>query len=295
MRPTTTHRTPPLYLWALYLWALCALATLSLSGCIEGTDGPTITRARPAPALPGAPLRIDGVNFGEAGHVAIGGRPVIERVRTPDHIEVELPPDLPSGPSWLVVVADGRPSPEFPIEIGGDNPPIGAGPRVFPPGFDSGRADAGRPRDRGPGVDVGRDMGGGLVAEFDPDPAGDGAVRLIARDAPAGRLVLEVAVPDRPIRGIALHLAYDRGLLRFTSSRPAGTRRLVASEIGPGRLAIGRLMDRGAEPVVLTFDLVGPGEGRIDVPARNRTARDVANRPIPGVDFAGGGVRVRRR
>lgn len=277
---------------------MLALAALALIGCIEGTDGPVITAARPDPAMPGEALRIDGANFGPAGHVAIGGRPVPEIVRVADRVEVQLPPDLPSGPSWLVVVADGRPSPEFAIEVGGDNPPPGEGPRVFPPGYDGGRRDGGPgPVDRGIAVDgrIDRGVGGPLVADFDPDPAGGGTVQLVSRPAPEGRFVLEVTLPASPIRGLAMHLDYDRGLLRFRSASPAGSRRLVVSEIGPGRLAIGRVLDPDAQALTLTFDLVGPGEGRIDVPPRHRTARDAANRPLPAVDFAGGGLRVRRR
>lgn len=289
----------------LVLLALASLTCAPLTGCIEGTDGPHITAARPAPAMPGERLRVEGIGFGDGGHVAIGGRPLGGAVWGAEAIEVTLPADLPSGPSWLVVVSGGRPSPEFPIEVGGDNPRPPDGPRVFPPGAfpDGGRTDGGPPRpDRGPDPDDGvlPDVGPGgpLVATFDPDPAGDGTVRLEALDAPDGRLILAVRVPaDAGVRGLALHLAYDRGLLRFAEASPRGGRDFAVAEIGPGRLALGRVLGGGAGEAntVLTFDLVGPGEGRVDVPARHRTARDLANRPIPAVDFAGGGVRVRRR
>lgn len=271
---------------------LILLALALLTGCVEGTDGPVITSARPDPAMPGAPLSIEGVNFGAAGHVAIGGRPLAERFWSSERIEVDLPADLPSGPSWLVVVAEGRPSPAFAIDVGGGNGRED-GSRGFPPGLDRGVGDGGPGRDRGPGIDLGVDAGGPLVAEFDPDPAGGGTVRLVAREAPIGRLILEVQVPDPATRGLAMHLAYDRGLLRFREASPRGGRTLAVAEIGPGRLALGRLFAPDDEPLVLTFDLVGPGEGRVDVPARNRTARDGANRPIPTADFVGGGLRVR--
>jgi len=285
------------------LWLCAALTALSI-GCIDGSgDGPIVTGVSPEPVAAGGAIVIRGVGFAGRGHVAIGGRPIPELSREAERIDAILPGDVPGGAALLVVVADGRPSAPFPIDVIGPEHPDRP-PRVFPPGAfpDVSDRDGGPPRrDRGIDPDDGirppRDAGpmGPLFASFDPDPAGARSVRLDVVEAPANRLVLSVS-PPAGVFGLAMHLEYDRGLLRFLGAEPRTSRAFAASEIGPGRMAIGRVLSAADDQLIrLTFELVGPGEGRIDVPARRRTARDGENRPLPVIDFAGGGLRVERR
>lgn len=283
---------------------LALLAALAALGCDDPPlDGPRVIRVTPDRALPGETLRIVGERFGDDGHVAIGGRPLTASTWTPTHIDLPLPADLAGGETLLVVFSAGAPSTPYPLEIIGDPGAIDR-PHVFPPDF----GDGGRPRDGGPTDGGPRDRGtdgplppdrgvGVLVAAFDPDPVGGGAVYLEALDSAPGELRLAVRAFDE-VRGLALHLAYDRGLLRFTGATPAGTRTYAVAEIGPGRLALGRVYatDPADEATtVLRFELVGPGEGRVELPPRRAAIRNGRNTPLRSARAVGGGLRIERR
>lgn len=275
---------------------LSLLGALSVLGCDERpVEGPIITRVEPASAAPGEAIDIEGQGFGLDGHVAIGGRPLGATSRSDRRITLTLPADLAPGETLVVVFAGGRPSPPYPLDVRGE-PGAPDRPHAFPPDFEHGDGDP--PRDGGP-IDQGMrpDIGGpdDLVARFSPDPSGAQSVALEALPSAAGELRLAVRVPG-DARGVALHLAYDRGLLRFVEAQPRGGRLFAAGEIGPGRLALGRVF--GGRPAdeattVLRFALVGPGEGRVDLPARRLAVRDGMNQPAAATG-AGGGLRVER-
>lgn len=282
------------------------MLTLGLGGCTgDPIDGPHVERVRPAPVIPGEVIAIQGVGFGEVGSVAIGGRPLRELGREPTRITAEVPRDIPGGEAVLVVYTSGRPSPGFAIEVAGppgDPPP----PRRFPEGI-RGARDGGVPApDEGVRPDAGRRDAAPpdarpaeeWLARFNPDGVGGQTVYLEEADARPGILELLVRVRDGgAVRGLALHLEYDRGLLEFLDAQPEQSRGFVARQIGPGRLALGRRFraEPDDEPVTrLRFRVLGPGEGRIDLPARRRTVRDGGNRDIPGFRFSGGSVRVER-
>lgn len=291
------------------------LPTLALLGALTALacddpplDGPHVLRVTPDRAQPGQTIRIDGQRFGADGYVALGGRPLTASTWTDTHIDLPLPADLAAGETLLVVFAAGAPSTPYPVEIIGEPGAIDR-PHRFPPDF----GDGGRPRDGGPPDDGPRDRGprdrgtdgppppdrgaGVLVASFDPDPIGSNTVYLDALDSPPGELRLAVR-PLARVRGLALHLAYDRGLLRYVDATPAGTRTYAVAEIGPGRLALGRVYttDPADEATtVLRFALVGPGEGRVDLPPRRAAIRDARNTPLPGARAVGGGLRIERR
>ena len=141
------------------------------------------------------------------------------------------------------------------------------------------------------------DVSRNLVAEFIPDPASNDAVFIKAQSAEPGTLVLEVRLPAGQVGawGIALHLAYDRNLLRLLDVEPALNLQFQAAEIAPGRLALGRLMPPDEDLVaVLRFALAGRGEGRLDLPPRHRSLRSSDNQPRE-VRWTGGSIRVVER
>lgn len=282
--------------WLSLLGVLSLLGGLMLLGCDERpVDGPFITQVTPASAAPGEVIDIEGQGFGLDGHVAIGGRPLVAASRGDRRITLTLPMDLAPGETLVVVFAGGRPSPPYPLDVRGE-PGAPDRPHAFPPDFQS--HDGGPPRDGGPtDRGMGPDIGGpdDLVARFSPDPSGAQSVALEALPSAAGELRLAVRVPG-DARGVALHLAYDRGLLRFVEAQPRGGRLFATGEIGPGRLALGRVFGGRAgdeATTVLRFALVGPGEGRVDLPTRRLAVRDGMNRPIVSTS-AGGGLRVER-
>lgn len=278
-------------------FAAALLLGLTLVGCDERpVDGPFITRVDPGSVAPGEWIRVEGQGFGLDGHVAIGGRPVAVASRSDDRIHLIVPADLTPGETLLVVFAAGRPSPPYPLDVRGE-PGAPDRPRVFPPDLDP--DDGVPPRDGGPDDrGVLPDLGppGDLVARFTPDPIRTGSVYLEALESGVGELRLAVRVPES-VRGLALHLAYDRGLLRFAEAQPRSGRAFVAAEIGPGRLALGRVFSERpstAATTVLRFVLVGPGEGRIEMPQRRLAVRDLGGEPVGGVRSIGGGLRVER-
>lgn len=288
------HHSPALLFVSLVGWLTLGLA---LGGCDERpVDGPFITRVEPASASPGERIRVEGQGFGPAGHVAIGGRPIAVESRDDTRIILTLPVDLSGGETLLVVFAAGRPSPPFPMDVRGE-PGAPERPREFPPDLDPDDGvppGDGGPDDRGVLPDLGPPDD--LVARFTPDPSGAGAVYLEALPGGIGELLLAVRVPEAA-RGVALHLAYDRGLLRFAEAQPRSGRTFVAAEIGPGRLALGRVFGGAPEleaTTVLRFVLVGPGEGRVDVPARRLMLRATGGAVMGGARAAGGGLRVER-
>jgi hypothetical protein len=266
------------------------LAFVLLVACADETGGgPRIDGVTPGVAAPGDEVTVDGRGFaGEAGLVAVGGRPVEVEAWAARRVVVRLPADLPTGVADLVVTAAGRPSAPASIEITGGTPRVRP-PRRFPPESDGGvEADAATPRDAGP--DAGQD----LVAVFQPDPVA-GGVALAAVDSAPGELRLEVRLPSDlpPLHGVAFHLAYDGNVLRFVEATPAPDARFLVKEIGPGRLALGRVLD-GPPPAVLAtlrFRLVGRGEGRLEFPERDRALRDPQNRPVAAIPWAAGSVR----
>ena len=162
------------------------------------------------------------------------------------------------------------------------------------------RRDA-TPRDAGPNPDgQPPDVPRNLVAEFTADGGGNGVLSLRGLDSEPGELRLQVWLPEDHLRetwGVALHINYDRNLLRFIEAElPNPTLDFAAREIAPGRLALGRVVhNRGQREVaILRFGLVGRGVGRVDLPTRFRTLRDSDNRPIDA-GWAGGSVQVVER
>lgn len=275
--------------------AVGALA-LALFACASPSgDGPEVTALEPNPAAPGALLDVHGRRLGAdlqvsgEGSVAVGGRPVPVLAWAPDRLRVRLPEDTPGGATALVVTIRGRPTEAAALEVTG-----GAAwprrPRAFPP-----TPDAGLDADPDGGATDPADAGSTLTAEVVPDPAA-GGVALVPRAAPPGEVWLEVRLPPGlDLGGVAFHLAYDGNVLRFREADPAPGERVVAGEVGRGRLAYGRVVEGVApEPLaVLRFAVVGRGEGRIEIPERNRTLRGRGNQPIPGVPWAGASLRVR--
>ncbi|MCB9547170.1 MAG: IPT/TIG domain-containing protein [Myxococcales bacterium] len=274
-----------------------SLALAALGGCTDDAPagGPRIDAVRPDPVDPGDRLVIEGEGFGEAGHVALGGRPLVAESWAPSQVTVFVPADQAAGQTLVVVVADGRPSPGAPVEVTGTPRRAPDGGRGFPPRGDAGRdarpppSDAGPTDARVPDVSVNT----ALVAEYTSDPAGQGAIRLEARPSPAGELILEVVLPREPASawGLAFHLAFDRGLMTLVEATPTGSLEAQAKEIGPGRVAAGRLLDGRPTAFRLRFQLLGRGEGRVSFPARYRALRDRQNRPVDAV-FTEGSIRV---
>ncbi len=272
---------------------LLSIAALLAVACHGGDDGGArILRLVPERAAPGDLVDVEGRGFGDHrggdGAVSVGGLPAPAVGWTSDRIRIRLPEDTPRGVQVVVVTLRGRPTPPAALEVIGGAPRPDR-PHRFPDGGvplpDGGPLDGGPP-----------DAGPRLVAEFTPDPVGAGAALIPAPAAP-GELRLEVRLPRDlpPLGGAAFHLAYDGNVLRFIGAEPAVDDRFLAMEIGAGRLAVGRLLDgEVVDPLcTLRFRLVGRGEGRIEFPLRNRTLRNRDNRPLPGLEWSGGSVRVR--
>ncbi|MEZ4467024.1 MAG: hypothetical protein R3F60_16550 [bacterium] len=277
---------------------LLLVALTALAGCTDAVTpgGPRIQEVRPDPVAPGETLVLEGEGFGETGHVALGGRPLEATSWTAGRVVVEVPRDQRPGRTVAVVVAAGRPSPPADVEISGRPRREADAGRDFPPRGDAGPDAARPPRDGGVAdadvPDVGLDPG--LVAEFTSDPAAQGAIRLEARPSPPGELILEVVLPREPASawGLAFHLAFERDLMTLVEATPAGSLEAQAREIGPGRVAAGRLLDGRPTAFRLRFRLRGRGEARIGFPARYRALRDAQNRALP-VAFTEGSIRVR--
>ena len=267
-----------------------------LLACADSADlGPRIEGATPAPARAGERLAVEGRGFGEGGYVGLSGRPIQAESWSPSRIECVLPPDLGGGPLQLVVVAAGRPSPPYLLDVAGRRRAYRRPQRERPGANVEPSRDAG-PRDAasdGPSPDVPLN----LVAELTPDGGGNEVISLVGLDSEPGELRVAVRRPATDAWGVAFHLAYDRNLLRLIElESPAPELRALGAEIGPGRLAMGRVLSPGAGPdiAVLRFALVGRGVGRVDFPTRSRTLRDGENQPLPA-RWAGGSVRVFER
>lgn len=233
---------------------------------------------------------LTGRGLADVDRAALGGRPIVIDEAEHERLRLRIPDDAPAGATWITLIAGGQPLEPFPIVIGGLNGRLDAG-RRFPP---RPMADAGpSPIDGGTVADAGPpDAGAPLLAEFSPDPGGD--VRLEAIDSPEGQLKLRVIYPpDGSDRwGIALHLAYDRNLMRLIESTPPNSDRFATAEAGPGRTVLGGLLTEDPVVAELTFALIGRGEGRVDLPTRHRQVRGSGNRPRSEVTWAGGSVRV---
>ncbi len=278
---------------------LLLLLLLVPPGCEDSaSSGPHIDDVQPNPARPGELLRITGVGFGERGYVGLGGLGVRSKPWSATELSVVLPTGTGGGPLEVVVLAEGRPSAPFRIEV------LGPARRHVPPPRERVRiadarvvrppADAGIPPDGAP-PDVPRH----LVARFTADGGGNGLVTLEGLDSVPGELRLRVRGPitrEDPPWGVAFHLAYDRNLLRFIEIEdPRRELRVMVKEIAPGQLAFGRVLPGPVEYfAVLRFALVGRGVGRVDFPPRFRTLRTPANLPRP-VGWAGGSVQVLER
>ncbi|MCB9521951.1 MAG: hypothetical protein H6702_01055 [Myxococcales bacterium] len=278
----------------------CGLLAALPLGC---SDDPVpadlrIDRVLPAEVAPGRAVIVEGGDFGDAqGSVAIGGRPVPVRRWRAGAVEVVVPADQPRGQTLVVLTTAARArSNAAPLTVLGDGerpdpvrrfPDLGGARDAGPP-----TDDGPPPRDEGPPLpDEGpRD----LVAVFTPDPSGTDAVALVPVQAPTGFLGLQITVPRRLVPqtgGLALHLAYDPNLLTLAEAEPEESNVFIAREIGPGRLALVRVRPEQIA-ATLIFRLVGRGEARVDVPARHRALRDLSNRDLTELRWAGGSVRV---
>lgn len=278
---------------------LAALCTAALPACTDdgAFSGPRIFRVVPPEAPPGAVVKLEGEGFGDLGTVALGGRALQPDSWSPGTVRLRLPADVPAGASLLVVVSGGRASPPQPFDVLGGGFRVDYG-RRFP---DAGPRPDGdiinQPPDAGPGpIDQGIDAGEGtVVAVFSPDPAGDDAVRLEAVGGdPPGFLTLRVMLPrlgSGSISGVALHLAYDAGVMQFDRViEPATGTRLVVKALASNRLALGAV-GPAEQVAVLRFRLGARGEARIDLPTRHRSLRD-ANNQVIAARYAGGSVRL---
>lgn len=271
-----------------------------VTGCTDdpvGTDGPHIAAVDPDPVSPGGGLYIEGGGFGERGHVAVGGRALEIVEWTPSGIRARLAPDQRTGPTRVVVTAAGRPSAGHPLVVSGDPVAQEDPPRRFPPSNDGGVPPDDGVRDAEvfdfdlPDVER-PDLGGRVLrAEFSSDPVGGDAVFMEADTSRDGELIIRVTAARA--WGVAFHLAYDRNLLRLASATPVNEARAHTAEIAPGRIAAGQAIPgAGPHTFTLRFLLLGRGEGRIGFPARYRTRRDQANRPLP-TRWIEGSVRIR--
>ena len=276
------------------------LAVWLLVGCEDtAPGGPRILEVTPDPVRPGELLVVRGDGFAARGHVGLGGRGVRAATWQETELEVLLPDGVGGGPLEVVVVAEGRPSAPYTIEVVGPRRAQRPPPRQRT-GIDDARVDPGPIPDVGPipdgaPPDVPRD----LVAEFTPDGGGNSLVTLEALGSGPGELRLRVRPPanrEGPAFGVAFHVTYDRNLLRFIElESPEADLRTMVKEVAPGQLAFGRVLPGEVdEYAVLRFGLVGRGVGRIDFPPRWRTVRDLENRPRP-TGWAGGSVEVVQR
>lgn len=281
---------------ALLAASALALAFMGCTADAPNVDGPHVASVAPDPVAPGEGIFVEGDGFGLVGHVAVAGRPLEVVEWTPTGIRARLPLDMRAGPTRLVVTHAGRPSPPHPLVVAGDPRAEADQPRRFPPSSDGGPRDLGV-RDASPfdfdvpDVDP-PDLGGRILrAEFSSDPVGGEAVYMEADTARDGEITLRITAPRA--WGVAFHLAYDRNLLRLASATPVNEARAHTAEIAPGRIAAGQAIPgAGAHVFTLRFLLLGRGEGRVAFPARYRTRRDAANRPLE-TRWIEGSVRIR--
>ena len=273
------------------VWLILAL---HLAACDQqGHDlAPVIRSVSPTVLTASGPCTIRGARLGEAGFGSIGGVPLLTGRWDSDTIECTVPNTVPGGHRLLVLrLRDGQ-RVQFPVEVIGRIQDRRPPPR--PSGTDMGmamQADA-----ETVSVDARPPADTRLIPDFIADPQGSRSVRLQRQDAADGRLTLTVDISDfeRDAWGIALHLDFDPNLLRFLGhpSHDAGYS-FQAKQLVPGRIAIGWIRN-GDESTTATFEfeLLGPGEGRIEIPTGHRTLRGPTNQPLRDVGWSSGSIRI---
>jgi hypothetical protein len=268
--------------------------SLCLLGCLNevSTLDPVIRSMAPGVLVAGEPCTISGARLGQDGSASIAGLPMMTSQWRPDLINCVVPASAPGGHRLLVLHLSNGNRLHHPVEIIGQsrsNRPLDS-PETMDAGVGNG------PDSALPGPDGSITPNTRLRAQFSADPQSDRAVRLKRLEDTAGGLTLGVDVVnfEREAWGIAFHLDFDPNLLQFLShpSHVAG-HTFQAKVLSPGRLAIGWIRN-GTEPslVRLEFNLLGPGEGRIEIPEIHRTIRSGNNRPLDDVTWGSGSVRV---
>lgn len=234
------------------------------------------------------------------GALSLGGRPLMGWDWRPDHVYFEVPFNAAAGEALLVVSAGGQTAPPAPLHVVGHTP-------WFAPEPAAGSTDGGAPVPMGDGgplrpppdaappwPDAGLPQ---AVAKLSVDPAGPNDVQLVPVDAPPGELQFQIVLPNpEAVWGAALHVRWDPNLVRFVTASPApnptGAPAIAWREIAPGRLVLGRAVAGERVLLTLRFAILGIGEGRIDLPARNATFRGPGNVRLLDRHAAGGSVRI---
>lgn len=277
----------------LLVWGALSWSVWGCTDVAPALSSPRIESVSPEPLSPGDRVVIRGV-FGPSERrsaVSIGGVPCPILTWAERRITVHAAA-LPAGQQLLVVTdGSGTRAAPYAVFVTGATAQSDAA-RRFPEGADAAVLrvqDAGAPPDTGPQIP--------LDVSLTADPAGGQHVRLVEQPSEPGLLTISVELPAgaEPPWGVAFHLRWDPGLLRFEGAEGIDSQLVAFGALGPGRLAFGRVLDGEWTAVQITFRAIGRGEGRLSFPIHHRDLRDLNNRSLPDQRWAGAAIRVVER